>query len=95
MMYVLFRILAELEYLEVDQYIWGILTDATTANSTEIIVEVSPDQISASVAADQCQQQQNGCHFILLFISAYYHCSSLQSAPLLLIFWQYTFSVYF
>jgi len=75
-MYVLFRMLAELEYLEVDQYMWGILSDATTANSTEIILEVSPDQISASVVADRCQQQQNG----LSFFYSSFCLLSLQSA---------------
>ena len=62
----LFRTLAELEYLEVDQYVWGILSDPTTANSTEIILEVSSDQIMASVAADRCEQQQT--RLLLLFM---------------------------
>jgi len=65
----LFRTLAELEYLEVDQYVWGILRDATTSTSTEVVLEVSPDQIMASVAADQCQQQQSGSHFCQLLKS--------------------------
>ena len=61
-----FRTMAELEYLEVDQYIWSILKDVTTSNSTEVLLEVSPDQIMASVAADHCQQQKTGLHFCLL-----------------------------
>ena len=62
----LFRTLAELEYLEVDQYVWGILGDPTTANSTEIILNVGPEQITASVAVDRCEQQQNSLFLLVI-----------------------------
>jgi len=73
--YVLFRTLAELEYLEVDQYIWGILGDPITASSTEIILEVSPDRIMASVATDRCEQQQNS--LCLLYFCVHFVTSGL------------------
>jgi len=74
----LFRTLAELEYLEVDQYVWGILNDPTTANSTEIILEVSRDQIMASVAADRYGQQQNGLFLLFIqYIFMYFMTSKL------------------
>ena len=81
-----FRALAELEYLEVDQYIWGILGDRTTSNSKEIILEVSPDQIMASIAVDRCEQQQNS--LFLLFILP--HCHSILTFDIFrFLFWKY------
>jgi len=74
----LFRTLAELEYLEVDQYVWGILRDPTTANSTEIILEVSRDQIMASVAADRSERQQNGLFLLFIqYVFTYFMTSKL------------------
>ena len=56
--HVLHRMFAQLEYLEVDQYIWDILSDPVTAKSTEIILKVSPERIMASVATDRREQRQ-------------------------------------